>query len=469
MSPAAEHLHEKGITMFTEDDGLEQAKEKALVRKIDLFLLPTIWLMYLLSYVDRTKCVSCKASRGVALLISDSIGNAKIAGMQNDLRLSSSQYSISLIVFFVSYVIFEVPSNLILSKSRPSVFLPTIMILWGVVTCCMAAVQNYRQLIALRFVVGVLEAGFAPGVLLILSSWYKREEQSKRFAVYISAAILSGAFGGLLAGSITKNLEGSHGIRGWRWLFIVEGSATVGWACISHFLLLDFPLTSKYLSEEERRLASERLLAGDGACANDEHRLGPLQAVIKSLSNWRVWLFTAGYMVIVGSSTLSYFYPTLVEGLGYKSNKAQYMTVPIYAVAFVCNAFTGYISDKIPSRRGMIIASWLALSLCCSVATTIATDFKARYVLLVFMAAGLWSSNALALSFASSSFAHMAREGRAVSLAFVNAMGNLAQIYGAYLFPAEDAPRYIMGFSVLVVTALVGSNSERLSVSAVEI
>ena len=110
--------------------------------------------------------------------------------------------------------------SLILSKSKPSVFLPVIMILWGTVTCCMAAIKSYQQLVALRFVVGILEAGFAPGVLLILSSWYKQEEQSKRFAVYISAAILSGAFGGLLAGAITKNLDGTHGIRGWRWLFV---------------------------------------------------------------------------------------------------------------------------------------------------------------------------------------------------------------------------------------------------------
>ncbi|KAL8712512.1 MAG: hypothetical protein Q9220_003360 [cf. Caloplaca sp. 1 TL-2023] len=258
--------------------GLAHAKEKALVRKIDLFLLPTIWLMYLLSYIDRTKS-DPPVQRQMSALMMNSIGNAKIAGMQDDLHLSSSQYSISLI------------------------------------------------LIALRFIVGILEAGFAPGVLLLLSSWYKREEQSKRFAVYISAAILSGAFGGLLAGSITKDLEGVHGIRGWRWLFIVEGAASIGWACLAHFILLDFPLTSKHLSEDERQLASERLLVDEESRTRDEHRLGPLQAIKRSLTNWRVWLFTAGYMVIVGSSTLSYFYPTLVEGLGYKAYKAQYMVL----------------------------------------------------------------------------------------------------------------------------------------------
>src|ERR1700744_1767751 len=130
------------------------------------------------------------------------MGNAKIAGMAADLKLDSSEYSVALVVFFVGYVIFEAPSNMILVRSRPSRYLPAIMIVWGGFTCCMAAIQSYHHLIILRIFVGVLESGFAPGILLIISSWYKPEEQSKRFAVFISAAILSGAFGGLLAGAI---------------------------------------------------------------------------------------------------------------------------------------------------------------------------------------------------------------------------------------------------------------------------
>jgi len=105
----------------------------------------------------------------------------------------------------------------------------------------MAAAKNYHHLIVLRILVGMFEAGFAPGILLILSSWYKKDEQSKRFAVYISAAVLSGAFGGILAGAITKGLDGAHGLEGWRWLFIVEGVATSGFAFIAYFILLDFP------------------------------------------------------------------------------------------------------------------------------------------------------------------------------------------------------------------------------------
>jgi MFS family permease len=134
--------------------------------------------------------------------------------MADDLKLSSDQYSITLVVFFITYVIFEPPSNMLLVRFKPSIYLPIIMIIWGGLTCCMAAMQDFKHLVALRVLVGVFESGFSPGIILIISSWYKRDEQSKRFGVYMSAAILSGAFGGLLAGAITGGMEGAGGLRG---------------------------------------------------------------------------------------------------------------------------------------------------------------------------------------------------------------------------------------------------------------
>ncbi|KAF1911233.1 major facilitator superfamily domain-containing protein [Ampelomyces quisqualis] len=409
-------------------------EENKLVKKIDLFLLPTIWLMYLLSYMDRTN-----------------IGNAKIAGMADDLSLTSNQYSIALVVFFVTYVAFEPPSNMLLVRFKPSIYLPAIMIIWGALTCVMAVIHDFKHLVALRVLVGVFEAGFAPGVLLIISSWYKKEEQSKRFGVYMSAAILSGAFGGLLAGAITGGMEGTGKLRGWRWLFLWEGAATIVWAIAASFILLDFPANSKRLTERERAIAIARLQGGGVRThTQGDERMGKRQSFRIAIMDWRTIGFILGYMVIVGSSTLSYFYPTLVNGLGYTSTvKAQYMTVPIYAVAFVCTALTTYFADSISKHRGIVIASWLSFSLITSILVCVIYDFKARYALLVLMAAGLWSSNAVALSFASATFGSMEPEVRAIALALVNGMGNLAQIYGAYLFPENDKPKYLMGFGVI--------------------
>ncbi|KAE8411019.1 major facilitator superfamily domain-containing protein [Aspergillus pseudocaelatus] len=395
-------------------------EEKALVRKIDLTLLPTIWIMYLLSYLDRTN-----------------IGNAKISGMEVDLNLTSNQYSIALVVFFIGYVIFEVPSNLVLGRSRPSIFLPSIMILWGALTCVMAVVKSFTHLVVLRVILGCVEAGFAPGVLLILSSWYKQTEQSKRFGVFISAAVLSGAFGGLIA----------------------AGAATVGFAIISLFILPDFPATSRHYSEREKQVAVARLATENvTATTEDTEHLSPLEACKVACQNWRTWAFIIGYMVIVGSSTLTYFYPTLVEGLfgNASTKKVNLLTVPIYGVAFIATGITSYYSDKVPTWRGLIIASWLTISLICSVIVCALYNFTARYILLVIMAAGLWATNGGTLAYASSAFAGMHPQARGVALAMVNALGNLAQIYGSYLFPEDDSPKYIMGFSVISAMLAVG-------------
>ncbi|KJK66808.1 Major Facilitator Superfamily protein [Aspergillus parasiticus SU-1] len=426
----------------TEAASFTPEEEKALVRKVDLTLLPTIWVMYLLSYLDRTN-----------------IGNAKISGMEVDLNLSSNQYSIALVVFFVGYVVFEVPSNLVLGRSRPSIFLPSIMILWGALTCVMAVVKSFTHLVVLRVILGCVEAGFAPGVLLVLSSWYKQTEQSKRFGVFISAAVLSGAFGGLIAAGIVDGLEGVHGIRGWRWLFIIEGAATVGFAIISLFILPDFPATSRRFSEREKQVAVARLATENvTATTEDTEHLSPLAACKVACQNWRTWAFIIGYMVIVGSSTLTYFYPTLVEGLfgNASTKKVNLLTVPIYGVAFFATGITSYYSDKVPTWRGLIIASWLTVSLICSVIVCAVYNFTARYILLVIMAAGLWATNGGTLAYASSAFAGMHPQARGVALAMVNALGNLAQIYGSYLFPKDDSPKYIMGFSVISAMLAVG-------------
>ncbi|KAJ5119215.1 hypothetical protein N7526_010852 [Penicillium atrosanguineum] len=435
-SKEIEHASIQETLTFTPEE------EQALVRKIDLTLLPTIWIMYLLSYLDRTN-----------------IGNAKISGMETDLKLNSNDYSIALVVFFVGYVAFEVPSNLILGRTRPSLFLPGIMVIWGLLTCLMAVIKDFKHLIVLRVIIGCVEAGFAPGVLLVLSSWYKRTEQSKRFGVYISAAILSGAFGGLLAAVIVDKLEGAYGIRGWRWLFIVEGAATIGVALISLFILPDFPATSRRLSERERHIAVARLVTENvTAVTNDSEHLSNWEAVKVSVRDWRTWAFVVGYMVIVGSSTLTYFYPTLIKGLfgDASTEKINYLTIPIYGVAFVCTAITAYISDKVPSWRGLIIAAWLAFSLACSIIVCAVYNYTARYVLLVLMATGLWATNGGTLAYASSAFAGLHRQARGVSLALVNALGNLAQIYGSYLFPDSDTPKYIMGFSVISAMLALG-------------
>lgn len=136
--------------------------------------------------------------------------------MDEALGLTDNQYSLAIVLFQIAYVTFGVPSNMLLSKLRPSIYIPCIVFAWGGVVACLAAIQTPAQLLAVRFILGIAEAGYSPAVLFMISMWYRRGEQSKRFMVFWTAGILAGAFAGILAGAIASGLEGAQGIAGWR-------------------------------------------------------------------------------------------------------------------------------------------------------------------------------------------------------------------------------------------------------------
>ena len=154
-----------------------------------------------------------------------SIGNAKIEGLAEDLNLTPDQYNWCLTVFFFSYSAFEVPSNLVLKRMRPSRWLAMLMVAWGIVMTLTGIVQNYHGLLIARIFLGVAEAGLFPGVAFYLTQWYCRHEMQLRQALFFSAASVAGAFSGLLAFAIAK-MDGVGGLAGWRWIFILEGMAT---------------------------------------------------------------------------------------------------------------------------------------------------------------------------------------------------------------------------------------------------
>ncbi|KAG8419421.1 hypothetical protein J3458_004289 [Metarhizium acridum] len=367
--------------------------------------------------------------------------------MAVDLDLDDNRYAWVLSVFFFGYLICEVPSNMILSRSKPSLFLPATMLVWGALSALMSISKTYGVLLGFRFVLGCIESGFFPGVLYYLSCWYTKAELGKRFGIFYTAAVLSGAFGGILAGAITDHLHDAHGIAGWRWLFIVEGVATVGVALVAFFVLLDYPGTSKRLTPEERKLAAIRIIHdGIPTGGHSDKRLSHWQAFVAAVSDPRTYMFLILYMLAVGAGTISYFIPTISHTMYKDSTKAQYMTVPIYVVAAVCLNIFAWSSDRTGDRRWHITGA-LGLGFACSVVCAAVQTSVVRYVTVCFVAAGIWSALPLILSWTSNTVS-LPPEKRAIVLALVNAFGNFSSVYGSRIWPKHDSPAFQIGFGV---------------------
>ncbi|KAJ4370709.1 hypothetical protein N0V83_005230 [Neocucurbitaria cava] len=307
------------------------AHDRKLLRKLDLKLIPWLSFLYLISFLDRTN-----------------IGNAKVDGLQEDLNMTNGQYNESLTIFFVSYSVFEPLTNVLLKKLRPSVFLPIIMIWWGICMACMGLVHNYAGLMTARWWLGVAEAGLFPGVNYYLSCWYRRSEFGIRAAVFFSAAALAGSFGGLLAAGIAQ-MGGVGGKPGWAWIFILEGLATIFVGIASYWMVHDFPAEATFLTPDDRARVLRRLRADKQASA--AHEDFQMKYFWQSVKDWKTLMFSIIYMGADGSLyAFSLFLPTILQQLGYTSTRANLLSVPPYAVAAVCTVLVGWIADRTKQR-----------------------------------------------------------------------------------------------------------------------
>ncbi|KAK9375589.1 major facilitator superfamily domain-containing protein [Lipomyces chichibuensis] len=407
--------------------------EKKLLRKLDFRVVPCCWLLFVLGFLDRAN-----------------IGNARTGGLADDFKLSSNQYSVILLVFFVSYVIFEIPSNMVLARVRPSLYLCGLAICWGAVAASMGATQNWQQLAGVRFVLGFVESGFAPGIAFYLSSWYRRYELASRFAFYYTAVAVAGGLSGLLAGLITQYLDGVRGIAGWRWLFIIDGVGSSFVGCILWFFMADYPSNTRWLTPEEQLLAAQRLAYdGIGNTQGAHGRTHELTALRMVVTDWRTWILALLYALVTGAQTIQYFIPTLVNSFGWVRWEGQYHTIPPYACAVVCIVGMSRIADHF-KNKSIFVCLFAGIGAVCFIIVTASTNQIVRYIFTIFAFGCIYGTSPLVLMWVPNVLGHPA-EKRAVAIGLVNALGNTASIYGVFLWPSKDAPRYIPGFSATTI------------------
>lgn len=417
--------------------------EKKILRKMDVRLIPMLALLYLLSFLDR-----------------GNIGNAKIEGLQEDLRMTDNQYNLCLTVFFFSYAAFEVPSNLLLKRLRPSRWLPFIMVAWGVVMTLMGIVRNFQGLLSARLFLGVAEAGLYPGCAYYLTMWYCRREIQLRQAMFFSAASIAGAFSGLLAFAIAK-LDGLGGLEGWRWIFILEGLATVVVALAAFFLLYDFPETATFLTEEERAFVIFRLKYQGHMDAKDEGSVRVAQSnefqwkyVTAAFKDWQIWVNIFVYWGIVCPLYgISLFLPSIIKNLGYVSSTAQLLTVPIYITAAIIAVVVAYFSDRVGKRSPFVVSCMLAILV--GFILCISTSNPGVVYAGVFIAtAGIYSSFAGNIAWLSNNLAGDYK--RSAGMAIQIGAGNLGGAFASNFYRQRDSPRYVLGHALEIGFTSVG-------------
>lgn len=356
---------------------LEGINEKALVRKLDLRLLPTLTLLYLLSFLDRSN-----------------VGNARIEGLAADLHITGNEYLTGLTLYFVGYVLFEVPCNIVLKLWKPKLWFPTLTFLWGVVSTLQGVTQSRAGFFVVRFFLGVAESGLFPGMVFYFAMWYKRNERQFRVALFFSAASLAGAFGGILAWGIA-HMRGVGGYNGWRWIFILEGLLTVVIAGASYFFIYNYPDTAKFLTEKER-VAIQLRLKDDSDATQDE--AFNWTNVKKAFTDIKVYLYAFGFHTMsLPLYTLSLFLPSIIKSLGYTAAQAQLMTIPPYAIAFVATISTAILSERYQRRAPFILGT---SSLAILGYILLLSDHRpgVSYLGTIFAAVGIYPSVALVLA-----------------------------------------------------------------------
>lgn len=290
---------------------------------------------------------------GLSLLTSVNIGNARLYGLESDLNLRGNQYQTAVSLLFVTYILSELPSNLILkSYVRPSRWIAFITTSWGIIATLTGICQNYAGLIVCRLFLGLVEGGLFPGCAIYLTFWYTKHELALRVGYLFVSSALAGAFGGLLAYGIGY-MDGIAGLRGWRWILIIEGLPTfvLGIAC--WWILADDPETAYYLDEEEKELITARRRAQIGITDNFDWK-----DVRKGLKDWKIWVFCAGQFcedaMLYGYST---FLPTIIQGIRPGSSRAiiQVLTIPCYALGAISYMAAARYSDWRQSRGPVIV------------------------------------------------------------------------------------------------------------------
>ncbi|KZW02805.1 MFS general substrate transporter [Exidia glandulosa HHB12029] len=427
--PSLEKVEEAKLNALSNpEDAYDPKFVKRTIRKVDFRLLPILGALYAFSLIDRTN-----------------ISLARVVGAQQELGLDiGARYSIIALVFFIPYILLELPSNILLRKFGCRVWLGTISTIWGATMLAMGFVHSWQALAGCRVILGVLEAGFFPGCVYLITCWYTRNEVQTRLATFYLLSDLVGGFSPIFAYGVST-IGVAFGLQAWRWIFIICGILTCFFGLLSYFLIVDFPDKAKFLTAEQTKLIRDRVDYDRGDSVPDKLTWAKAGSYALDL---KIWAFALMFMTsTLPSYAFSFFLPTLLTGMGYSVKDSQILMSPPYAFAVVTGLALAVLADKL-NKRGPFIIFQALVTIAGLSMIAFAEGNATRYAGSFLGLFGCQSNIPSVLAYQSNNIVGQSK--RAFASALVVGFGGVGGIIASVAFREQDAPKYIPGLWVSI-------------------
>jgi MFS family permease len=406
------------------------AYEKTVYSKVIWRLIPFLFLCYVFAYIDRVN-----------------VGFAKLQ-MQQDLGMSDTVYGTGAGIFFLGYFFFEIPCNMAMQKIGAKYWLGPIMIVWGVVSGCTMFVKSANQFYAIRFLLGLVESGFFPGVILYLTFWFPSQYRAKMVAAFMTAVPLSGVLGGPLSGWLLGAFSTAGGLRGWQWLYLFEALPSVFAGVLTLVVLADSPRNARWLTDREKAVLLGNLEAEEMEKRAEGHGHHTLADAFRSPKVWLLCLVYFGY--VMGNYGVGLWLPQIVKDTLTKDPWyiGLLTTIP-WALAAIVMVLVGHHSDKTGERRWHIALAGLVGSVAFAVSALPGISGPLGFLALTIATAGIASAYS---TFWSMPTGILSGTAASVGIAWINSVGNLAGFVSPFMVGRIRDATHSMTLALLMLS-----------------